>query len=86
MTLIKSTDIFRSHVLLLTQLTNNVFKITFDLVCFSRLQLRVSNDNIPSYVLGVRIYRTSVVEWLALLLRSQEVPGSNLGPGTGYPD
>jgi hypothetical protein len=25
-------------------------------------------------------------EWLALLLRIWEVPGSNLGPETGYPD
>jgi hypothetical protein len=27
-----------------------------------------------------------VVEWLTLLLRIREVPGSNLGPDTGYPD
>jgi hypothetical protein len=27
-----------------------------------------------------------VVEWLAFLLRIREVPGSNLGPETGYPD
>jgi hypothetical protein len=27
-----------------------------------------------------------VVELLALLLRIQEVPGSDLGPETGYPD
>jgi hypothetical protein len=25
-------------------------------------------------------------EWLAFLLRIREVPGSNLGPETGYPD
>jgi hypothetical protein len=27
-----------------------------------------------------------VVEWLKLLLHNREVPGSNLGPETGYPD
>jgi hypothetical protein len=27
-----------------------------------------------------------VVEWLALLLRIQEVPGSNLGQETDYPE
>jgi len=27
-----------------------------------------------------------MVEWLTLLLRIQEVPGSNLGPETGYTD
>jgi hypothetical protein len=27
-----------------------------------------------------------VIEWLAFLLRIREVPGSNLGPETGYPD
>jgi hypothetical protein len=27
-----------------------------------------------------------MVEWLALLLRIREVPGSNLSPVTGYPD
>jgi hypothetical protein len=27
-----------------------------------------------------------VVEWLALLLRMLEVPGSHLGPDIGYPD
>jgi hypothetical protein len=27
-----------------------------------------------------------VIEWLALLLRIREVPGSNLGPESGYPD
>jgi hypothetical protein len=27
-----------------------------------------------------------VVEWLTLLLRIREVPGSNLDPETGYPD
>jgi hypothetical protein len=27
-----------------------------------------------------------VVEWLTILLRIREVPGSNLGPGTGYPE
>jgi hypothetical protein len=27
-----------------------------------------------------------VVEWLTLLLRIREVPRSNLGPETGYPD
>jgi hypothetical protein len=27
-----------------------------------------------------------VVEWLALLLCIREVPDSNLGPETGYPD
>jgi hypothetical protein len=26
------------------------------------------------------------VEWLALLLCIREVPGSNLGPETGYPE
>jgi hypothetical protein len=26
------------------------------------------------------------VEWLALLLHIREVPGSNLGPETDYPD
>jgi hypothetical protein len=29
---------------------------------------------------------TVVVEWLTLLLRIREVPGSNLGPETGYSD
>jgi hypothetical protein len=28
----------------------------------------------------------AVVEWLALLLLIREVPGSNLGPETDYPD
>jgi hypothetical protein len=27
-----------------------------------------------------------VIEWLKLLLHIQEVPGSNLGPETGYPE
>jgi hypothetical protein len=27
-----------------------------------------------------------VVEWPTILLRVREVPGSNLGPETGYPD
>jgi hypothetical protein len=27
-----------------------------------------------------------VVEWLALLLCIRDVPGSNLGPETGYPE
>jgi hypothetical protein len=27
-----------------------------------------------------------MVEWLTLLFRIREVPGSNLGPETGYPD
>jgi hypothetical protein len=27
-----------------------------------------------------------VIEWLTLLLRILEVPVSNLGPETGYPD
>jgi hypothetical protein len=27
-----------------------------------------------------------MVKWLKLLLRIREVPGSNLGPKTGYPD
>jgi hypothetical protein len=27
-----------------------------------------------------------VVEWLTLLLRIREVPGTNLGSETGYPD
>jgi len=27
-----------------------------------------------------------VIEWLTILLRIREVPGSNLGPETGYPD
>jgi hypothetical protein len=27
-----------------------------------------------------------ILEWLALLLRIREVPGSNLGLKTGYPD
>jgi hypothetical protein len=30
--------------------------------------------------------RNVVVEWLALLLRTQEVPDSNLGPETEYPE
>jgi hypothetical protein len=31
-------------------------------------------------------YLAIAVEWFALLLRSSEVPVSNLGPKTGYPD
>jgi hypothetical protein len=27
-----------------------------------------------------------VIEWLTILLRTSENPGSNLGPETGYPD
>jgi hypothetical protein len=27
-----------------------------------------------------------VVKWLAILLRIRDVPGSHLGPETGYPD
>jgi hypothetical protein len=27
-----------------------------------------------------------VVKWLTLVLRIRDVPGSNLGPETGYPD
>jgi hypothetical protein len=27
-----------------------------------------------------------VIEWLTLLLRVQEVPGSNIGPETGCPE
>jgi hypothetical protein len=27
-----------------------------------------------------------LVEWLTLLLNIREIPGSNLGPETGYPD
>jgi hypothetical protein len=34
----------------------------------------------------VEIRPNVMVEWLALLLRIREVPGSNLGPETGYPD
>jgi hypothetical protein len=33
------------------------------------------------------LHATKVVaEWLTLLLRVQEVPGSNFDPGTGYPE
>jgi hypothetical protein len=34
----------------------------------------------------MRVGSNVVVEWLALLLRIREVPGSNLGPGTFYLD
>jgi hypothetical protein len=34
----------------------------------------------------VQVCRNVVVEWLAFLLCIREVPGSNLGPETGYPD
>jgi hypothetical protein len=35
----------------------------------------------------VAIFRSNVVvEWLKLLLRFREVPGSHLGPEMGYPD
>jgi hypothetical protein len=27
-----------------------------------------------------------MIEWLTFLIRIREVPGSNLGPQTGYPD
>jgi hypothetical protein len=38
------------------------------------------------YLLYYRRLLNFVVEWLALLLRIREVPASNLGSETGYPD
>jgi hypothetical protein len=35
---------------------------------------------------GEKALPNIVVEWLALLVRIREVPGSNLGLQTGYPD
>jgi hypothetical protein len=35
---------------------------------------------------GSYIIAVTVAEWLALLLRIREIPESNLGPKTGYPD
>jgi hypothetical protein len=36
---------------------------------------------------AIRLYISNVVvEWLTLLLRTWEVPVSNFGPETGYPD
>jgi hypothetical protein len=40
----------------------------------------VKNNQTDTHILNV------VVEWLTLLLRIQQVPGSNLGLETGYPD
>jgi hypothetical protein len=48
------------------------------LVCFVRTTL--------SFEMQYHSERNVVVEWLALLLRTQEVPDSNLGPETEYPE
>jgi hypothetical protein len=50
------------------------------LVCVNLLDKNIIRRNIEALVLNV------VVEWLAFLLRIREVPGSDLGPETSYPD
>jgi hypothetical protein len=42
----------------------------------------------PLYQLGLHTFvgPNVVVEWLTLLLRIREAPGSNLGPEIGYSD
>jgi hypothetical protein len=37
-------------------------------------------------IICLMVILNMAVEWLALLLRIREFPGSNLGPETGYPD
>jgi hypothetical protein len=42
---------------------------------------------VPTILIEVNIeLRRTETVWLALLLRNREVPASNLGPVTGYPD
>jgi hypothetical protein len=45
------------------------------------IRLRVFENNVLRRIFGTNV----VVEWLALLLRIREIPGSNLSPETGYP-
>jgi hypothetical protein len=33
-----------------------------------------------------KVIRNVVIEWVTTLLLIREVPGSNLGPATGFPD
>jgi hypothetical protein len=50
---------------------NGLYRPTF--ICYKSSQKRRFSPNVA-------------VQWLALLLRIQEVPGANLGPETDYPD
>jgi hypothetical protein len=50
-------------------------------------QVKVSSNKVEtnnSIVASKQIRPNVVVEWLTLLLRIRQIPGSNLGPG--YPD
>jgi hypothetical protein len=63
------------------------FTVTY-LICSMACRLSPTN---PDAFLVSSLYLHAqplnfVVEWLALLLCIREVPGSNLGPETGYPD
>jgi hypothetical protein len=47
----------------------------------------MTENNFPIFmILGHCMTLNVVVEWLALLLRIREVPGSYQNPETGYPD
>jgi hypothetical protein len=46
---------------------------------------QVGHHLVSSLVVSELLQPNVVVEWLTLLLGIQEVPGSNLGPETGYP-
>jgi hypothetical protein len=46
-------------------------------------------NTLPQFITAYALYiyaSNFMVEWSTLLLRIQEVPGSNLDPETGYPD
>jgi hypothetical protein len=47
------------------------------------------HENLISSLLNlfcVLMARNVIAKWLALLILIEEVPGSNVGPKTGYPD
>jgi hypothetical protein len=69
---------YREHGIKATAVTNNS--------AYEHIYRREINFLLPSLLQnGTPSFTTNVVvEWLTPL-RIQEVPGSNLGPGTGYP-